>query len=74
MTEDPMLSLMILTLPVMALLIWLLPSPDRARWIALAATMVELVLAILIIVGFDPDNADFQFVERHQWMPSLNIQ
>ena len=74
MTEAPMLSLMILTLPVMALLIWLLPSPDRARWIALAATMVELVLAILIIVGFDPDNADFQFVERHQWMPSLNIQ
>lgn len=73
MTEFPILSLMILTLPVMAVLIWLL-NPGQARWVALSATMLELLLAILVVAGFDPGNPDFQFVERQQWMPTLNIQ
>lgn len=68
-----MLSLMILSLPLMALLIWLLPGPGQARWAALAATLVELLLAVMVVAGFDSANADFQYVERLQWMPDLNV-
>ncbi|MEN8167374.1 MAG: NADH-quinone oxidoreductase subunit M [Pseudomonadota bacterium] len=74
MTDAPLLSLMILILPAMALLIWLLPRPDQARWVAVFATLAALLLAALVVAGFDPANPDFQFVERHPWMPGLNIE
>ncbi|MBM3565897.1 MAG: NADH-quinone oxidoreductase subunit M, partial [Alphaproteobacteria bacterium] len=30
-------------------------------------------LSLVLWFGFDRDRADFQFVERHEWMPGLNI-
>jgi NADH-quinone oxidoreductase subunit M len=73
MSGVPMLSLMIFTLPLMAVLIWLLDS-SRARWVALLATLLELILASLVVMGFDSADPGFQYVERIQWMPTLNIQ
>ncbi len=70
----PLLSLMILTLPVGAMLIWLLPSPGHARWVALAAATLDLLFALQTLIGFDPVGAEFQFVEQGSWIPSLNIQ
>jgi len=73
MSDIPMLSIMILTLPVMAVLIWLL-DPARARWVAVAGTLLELLFASIVVAGFDPSNPDFQYMERIAWMPTLNIQ
>ena len=69
----PLLSLLLFTLPAGAALIWLVPDPGRARWIALAAALVDLGIAVAALASFDPANGDFQLIERHPWIPSLNI-
>ncbi|WP_320416237.1 NADH-quinone oxidoreductase subunit M [Candidatus Reidiella endopervernicosa] len=73
-TNDfPILSLMIVSLPVAALLIWLTPDPLRARWIALTAALFDLVLSLIAVAQFNPANSGFQLVERHSWIPTLNV-
>jgi len=72
-TGLPLISLMIITLPVGALLIWLVPNERYARGIALATVVVDLVLALLILAGFDSAQPGFQLVEKIDWIPSLNI-
>lgn len=69
----PLLSLLLITLPAAALLIWVVPGPHRARWIALGALLIDLAIAITATVLFDPAQPGFQLVERHAWMPSLEI-
>ena len=69
----PLLSLLLFTLPAGAALIWLVPDPGRARWIALAAALVDLGIALVALARFNPANGDFQLIERHPWIPSLNI-
>jgi NADH-quinone oxidoreductase subunit M len=73
-TGFPLLSLVIMMLPVGAGLIWLAPDPARARWIALLTALLDLVLTLLIMLRFDSTSGGFQFVEQHAWIPSLNIQ
>ncbi len=73
MADIPFLSLMILTLPVAAALIWLAPHP-LARWIATVAALLDLLLAVIVVARFDPNTPGFQLLERSEWMPSLNIQ
>ncbi|MET0046862.1 MAG: NADH-quinone oxidoreductase subunit M [Sedimenticola sp.] len=72
-TTLPLISLLLLSLPVGALLIWLIPDTTRARWIALATALIDLGLALSILFGFDRSNPGFQFVEKAEWIPSLNI-
>ena len=72
--DIPLLSLMILTLPVGAALIWLIPYAQAARWIALITAIIDLCLAIMVVIGFDQTKEGFQFVERVSWIPSLNIE
>ncbi|PUD98644.1 MAG: NADH-quinone oxidoreductase subunit M [Candidatus Sedimenticola endophacoides] len=67
----PLISLL-LSMPLGALLIWILPNRS-ARTIALGTAIVDLCLAMTILLGFDKGQAGFQFVERHDWIPSLNI-
>ena len=69
----PLLSLLFLTLPVGAALAWLLPRPEWARSIALATAAIDLVVALAAVFVFDPRQADFQLVEKYEWIPSLNI-
>ncbi|MBF0624051.1 MAG: NADH-quinone oxidoreductase subunit M [Magnetococcales bacterium] len=73
----PLLSLLLLfTLPFGTLLIWTAggsATPDRARWIALGAALVDLALTLAVVAGFDPGKDGFQFVERTAWIPSLNL-
>ncbi|MCP4040544.1 MAG: NADH-quinone oxidoreductase subunit M, partial [Gammaproteobacteria bacterium] len=74
MTEKiPILSLLLLTLPVGAILIWLVEDASKARWIALAAALIDLGLALALLAGFDSSSSDFQFVEQAAWIPTLNI-
>ena len=72
-TGLPLISLMIMTLPVGAALIWLVPNERYARGIALATVAVDLVLALLVLASFDPAQPGFQLVEKIDWIPSLNI-
>jgi NADH-quinone oxidoreductase subunit M len=44
-----------------------------ARWIALAVTAADLLLAAAMVVRFQPDGG-LQFVERFMWIPQANIQ
>lgn len=45
-----------------------------ARQIAVAISLITLALTICIWAGFDPANAQMQFVERGSWLPSLGIE
>lgn len=69
----PLLSLLIITLPLGALLLWLLPQPAMARWGALAVTLLVLLLSLLVVARFDSGQTGFQLVEQYRWIPSLNI-
>jgi len=76
MTEAnfPLLSLMIITLPVGGALIWLWPNAKHARWLALATALVDLLLSLTLLFRFDASVSGFQFVERAAWMTSINAQ
>ncbi len=39
-------------------------SANGARWIALVATLLDLALGIVPVGAFDPDGAQWQFVEK----------
>jgi NADH-quinone oxidoreductase subunit M len=42
-------------------------ADSAARWIALATTVVTLAVSAVLVAGFDPSSAAYQFVERYQW-------
>ena len=74
MTEAtfPLLSLLIITLPLGGALIWLWPNAAHARWLALGTAIIDLMLSMFVLFRFDPNVAGFQFVERTEWMSSIN--
>jgi NADH-quinone oxidoreductase subunit M len=43
------------------------------RWIALWTSLITFVLSLVVWARFDPASADFQFVERADWIPSFNV-
>jgi len=59
----PILTLMI-ALPLVAALACLFASASAARWIALAATLIDLVLGLLLWLNYDVGGAQWQFVEH----------
>ncbi len=73
MTSWPILSTIIFLPLVGALFIFVLPGDDgaakrNARYIALWTTVVTFVVSLLIWRDFDPSTADFQFVEKRDWI------
>jgi NADH-quinone oxidoreductase subunit M len=56
------LTLMI-AVPLIAALACLYVSPGQAKWLALAATLVDFVLGVLLWINFDPGGAQWQFQE-----------
>ena len=69
-----LLSALFLVLPLAVALIWVLPHADASRRVALAAALAQLAIGLLVVLLFEPAQAGFQFVERHDWMPGLGIQ
>lgn len=71
--------------PLLTLIIWLpilggiavLTSGDRAsaltKWTALAFAVLTFLLSLGLWIGFDPDTADMQFLERVPWIPSFHV-
>ena len=41
-------------------------APSGARWIALIATLLDLALSIYLWAHYDPDGAQWQFVEKRR--------
>ena len=46
----------------------------QVRWFALLVTLATFVLSIPLFTGFDYANAGLQFLERREWIPSLDIE
>ena len=59
----PILSLM-LAIPAIAAIACLFLSASGARWLALAATLTDLLLGILLWASYDVGGAQWQFVEH----------
>jgi len=64
MTDLPILSLMLLV-PLVAGVICLMVSAQAARTVALAATLIDLALGIVLWTSFDIGGAQWQFQESH---------
>ncbi len=45
----------------------------NARYLALWTSLVTFVLSLLLWVNFDTGSADFQFEEKVQWLPGINV-
>jgi len=45
----------------------------NARWAALWTSLATFVISLLLWLNFDKSTAEFQFVEKFEWLPSFNI-
>jgi NADH-quinone oxidoreductase subunit M len=45
----------------------------NARWGALWTSLATFVISLLLWLNFDPTTADFQFVEKIEWLPAFDI-
>jgi NADH-quinone oxidoreductase subunit M len=75
MTTWPILSVTTFLPLVGALLIYVVRGEDEAanrnaRWIALWATLITFAVSLILVWRFDPSIADFQFVEKANWLAS----
>jgi len=61
--QAPVLSILV-AVPLIAAAIALFLNASGARWIALIATILDFALAIYLWVNFDPNGAQWQFVEN----------
>ena len=78
MLDFPILSLLTF-LPLIGALFVLLIRGDKevsdrnARWAALYTSLFTFLLSTYLLSGFDGTSAEFQFVEKHEWLPALGI-
>lgn len=70
----PLLSLLLLFPLFAGLALFALRNDRWARAFALAAAGVELAIALAALFQLRPATAGMQLVERHAWIPSLNIE
>jgi NADH-quinone oxidoreductase subunit M len=78
MSNLPLLSLVTFLPLVGAAFIVLMRGDEHAvarnaKWAALLTSLITFGLSILLWTGFDANSADFQFVEKAAWFPSLHI-
>src|SRR5689334_7874595 len=70
-----MLSSLVLV-PIAGLVAIALSSARREtliRRLALGVSIIEFALTLVVWSRFDPASANFQFVERHAWIPAFGI-
>ena len=63
MNSVPLLSLLI-AIPLVGGMACLIVSPSSARWVALLATLLDLILGILMWTAYVPGGPQWQFVEH----------
>jgi NADH-quinone oxidoreductase subunit M len=73
----PILSSLIAVPAIGALLLLFVRDDERnealIRNVALIVSVLVFAETLLLWARFDPSSADFQFVERHDWIPSFGI-
>src|SRR5690606_37974487 len=47
--------------------------PNAARYVALGFALATWVVSLVMLVGFNPDSADYQFVQSVPWIPVFGI-
>ncbi len=67
-----MITIALLSLPLLAAIFLLISRSAMAKQIALVATIAELVLAVVAAVQFE-QNSSVQFLANYSWIPSLGI-
>ena len=75
MTTWPILSVVTFLAVIGALAIYLTRGDDEAarrnaRWIALWTTLVTFAVSLILVWRFDASSAEFQFVEKANWLAS----
>lgn len=72
----PILSVIALLPALAALVIAIYPrsAPRAVHLTAIAASGIDLVLAVVVLLGFQRGTPRFQFIERQTWAPSLGLQ
>jgi NADH-quinone oxidoreductase subunit M len=74
MTTWPILSVVTFLPAFGALLVYVLArggdeaANRNARWISFWTTLITFLISLILVVRFDPANADFQFVEKASWL------
>jgi len=71
----PWLSMLVL-LPLaggVATLLMRRGQEGGARKVALGASLLTLAVSLVIWMRFDPASADYQLVERYEWLPDFGI-
>ncbi|KJC59276.1 NADH-quinone oxidoreductase chain 13 [Bradyrhizobium sp. LTSPM299] len=74
MTTWPILSVLTFLPALGAALVYLLArggdeaANRTARWISLWTTLITFVVSLIVVARFDPAQADFQFVEKANWL------
>ncbi len=74
-TSWPLLSLLI-WLPIIGGFITLAfgeSRPAQAKSFAVLIAVISFTLSIPLFTGLDANSAQMQFVEKHEWIPSLDI-
>jgi NADH-quinone oxidoreductase subunit M len=66
-----LLSILI-ALPLVAGVLCLFVKDQAARWIALIATLLDLAVSIMLWVNYNPDGAQWQFVEKYPLAGGIN--
>jgi NADH-quinone oxidoreductase subunit M len=46
---------------------------QNARWVALWTSLVTFGLTLILWGNYNPETSDFQFQDKFQWIPSLNV-
>jgi NADH-quinone oxidoreductase subunit M len=70
----PWLTALTFTPLVGGLLLLGLEKKSLARWLAFGFNLVTLALAVLIWSQFNKSSPELQFVERHNWIPTLGVE
>ena len=71
MTNLPLLTLLV-AIPLVAGGLCLFVNANAARWIALIATLIDLALGSYLWAAFDPNGAQWQFVEHLPLAAGIN--
>ena len=74
--DFPLLSLILFTplLGVGILLFVNKEKEDAIRWIANLFAGLGFLVSLPLWFAYDPGNPNWQFVERHAWIPSIGAE
>lgn len=54
------------------ILVLLMGERSAGRLVALAVAVAELVMAVMLLAGFEPAGSGYQFMEHARWLPVLH--